>query len=395
MASPAAQGVGAISIVGGIAGAAFGVIRSLPKRIYNGLHRLLVVEIEIREPDMFYYWINKWFYENTRLAKSNRLQLVTNMNYDGYYPDYLSETRDHQLIPGNGKSYFFFNKRPFLVEKFKEDSKQQKVTHYYYLSTFRWWRKHFDEIINAVKIINKETKDELEVFASYDSDGDWNMGVKKRKKSIDSVILNKEIKQNIINDLRNFINSRDQYEQFGINWNRGYMLYGVPGSGKTSLIIALASEMGYDVCLINLSKPGMTDEVLGDLFRKRPKNCFIVIEDIDCSFVGRERHPNNKSEVSFNGLLNCINGIASVEGTILFITTNKIEVMDDALIRTGRIDYQLEFDYATREQMEMIYNRFFPDAKQDDVEKFCLHFKDKQVSMSDVQEEVIALWKSK
>lgn len=92
----------------------------------------------------------------------------------------------------------------------------------------------------------------------------------------------------------------------------------------------------------------------------------IVLEDIDAIFVERgvsEEARKNDSRVSFSGLLNAIDGVASQEGRIFFMTTNHIEKLDPALIRPGRCDVKLELKRASKQQMERMFLRFYPNEE--------------------------------
>ena len=66
------------------------------------------------------------------------------------------------------------------------------------------------------------------------------------------------------------------------------MLYGPPGSGKTSFITALAASIDHDIAVLNLSDRGLTDDRLNALFAKAPLNSIILLEDIDAAFRNRD-----------------------------------------------------------------------------------------------------------
>jgi chaperone BCS1 len=73
----------------------------------------------------------------------------------------------------------------------------------------------------------------------------------------------------------------------GIPYRRGYLLHGPPGSGKSSFIQALAGSLSYDICLLNLSERGLTDDKLNYLMSNAPERSFILIEDVDAAFNKR------------------------------------------------------------------------------------------------------------
>ena len=75
--------------------------------------------------------------------------------------------------------------------------------------------------------------------------------------------------------------------RIGIPYRRGYLLHGPPGSGKSSFIQALAGSLSYDICLLNLSERGLTDDKLNYLMSNAPERSFILIEDVDAAFNKR------------------------------------------------------------------------------------------------------------
>ena len=83
------------------------------------------------------------------------------------------------------------------------------------------------------------------------------------------------IREEIIEDMKIFTKSRDHYANLGIPFRRGYLFFGSPGSGKTSLINALASELKYSISLINMSDKLMDDSRFLHLMNKAPPNTII------------------------------------------------------------------------------------------------------------------------
>ncbi len=136
------------------------------------------------------------------------------------------------------------------------------------------------------------------------------------------------------------------------------MLYGPPGSGKSSTIKAIAGHFKKDLYILDLSDKDLTDPVLLALVSNVPNKGILLIEDIDAAFVARDSEASKG--ISFSGLLNALDGVASKDGRITFMTTNHIEKLDPALIRPGRVDLQIKIDNASNEQCKEIYLRFFP-----------------------------------
>jgi chaperone BCS1 len=79
----------------------------------------------------------------------------------------------------------------------------------------------------------------------------------------------------------------------------------------------------------------------------------LLLEDVDAAFVGRSAADGtaSSSRITFSGLLNAIDGVAAQEGRVLFMTTNHVEKLSEALVRPGRVDVRLEFKLADRQQV--------------------------------------------
>jgi DNA polymerase III delta prime subunit len=192
----------------------------------------------------------------------------------------------------------------------------------------------------------------------------WDEECKVNKRPMQSVVLPQATKDRLINDVTKFLSPKckDFYLRNGIPYRRSYLFYGTPGTGKTSLVQALAAHFGRNVCFLLPTHPEMTDDSLRAAINRIPENSIVVFEDIDALF-GKDRSNQIKnSSLTFSGLLNALDGIGSTNGQIFVLTTNLRENLDHALIRNGRVDMHFEFGYATGEQMELMWSNFYPDA---------------------------------
>ena len=89
---------------------------------------------------------------------------------------------------------------------------------------------------------------------------------------------------------------RSWYVERGIPYRRGYLLHGPPGSGKTSFITALAGELGFDICVLNLGEAGLTDDRLSHALSNMPPRSFALLEDVDAAFVQRDAADTSQVE---------------------------------------------------------------------------------------------------
>jgi len=252
--------------------------------------------------------------------------------------------------------------------------------HYKTVTMTTWFfKKRLHHLLESACVAWGEYCDSEEKSSIYTSSGNrgWCYVGRVPNRSISSVI-GPEV-NDVATDLREFLDSRNWYEDRGIPYKRGYLLYGPPGNGKTSLCKALASEMGLDLCILNLAD--LTDDNASEMMANLPdigrQNSpkLLVAEDIDSFVDGRKV---KKKTLSFSTLLNMFDGVASQEGTVLILTTNLIESLDPALIRPGRIDLRVEVKNPEPQGIQQYIELFY--GKPVD------HIEFSGVSMSQVQE---------
>lgn len=223
-----------------------------------------------------------------------------------------------------------------------------------------------------------EIDDDPETFTIFSNDESyWERISTREKRDLKSIYLPKKQKKSIDNDLSGFLKqeTKFRYSRAGIPYKRIYLLEGIPGGGKTSLITALASKHDHDVAILSLD-PKMTDMKLCNAIKNLPKKCFLVIEDIDGLFVERKTGDNNKNCITIAGLLNSLDGIMTKQGLIAFITTNFKSNLDSALIRPGRVDYIMKFEPIKLPQVKEMYKVFMEqNFEEDKMNKFVDEFR--------------------
>jgi len=190
----------------------------------------------------------------------------------------------------------------------------------------------------------------------------WNTRVICTARPLHTVVLDQEVKDRLLEDMQEFLgpDARSWYKEHGIPYKRGYLFYGVPGTGKTSLIQALAAHFEHNLCYVHLTHPRLTDESLRAAINEAPNKSILVLEDVDAVF-GKDREKFIKdSPLSFSGLLNALDGVGKADGQVFILTTNHRERLNPALIRNGRADVHIEFAHASDEQITLMFARFYP-----------------------------------
>ena len=180
---------------------------------------------------------------------------------------------------------------------------------------------------------------------------------------LSTVITENGIKDALISDIKQFLGSESWYYDKGIPYRRGILLHGPPGCGKTSLITAIAGELRLPLVFVQLSNHDASS--LLEVLSEAPRDSIVLLEDIDCAL----RNSSGSSEalmmrmgrapLTLSGLLNAIDGVGAQEGRLLFMTTNYIDRLDEALIRPGRVDEKYYLGKASREGGGQLFDQFF------------------------------------
>ena len=193
----------------------------------------------------------------------------------------------------------------------------------------------------------------------------WSLLCKAPKRPIETLYLKEGQKQELLSMVEEFFSpeTRSLYLSFGMPYKHVVLLYGVPGSGKTSTISSIASYFSCDIYTIPITKQltdyGMID-ALSEINDREDKKKIIVLEDIDCIFDTSRKEGDEHNMVTLQSILNCLDGHMCVEGTLLFMTANNPEKMDYAMLRSCRVDYKLELGYADEYQTKSIFETFLP-----------------------------------
>lgn len=171
-----------------------------------------------------------------------------------------------------------------------------------------------------------------------------------------------EVKEDVQNAV-NFLKDPKKYLERGARMPKGMILYGDPGTGKTLIAKAIAGEAGVPFYSANGSDfiekyVGVGAQRVRHLFEEAKKNapCIVFIDEIDAIGGQRGNESNSESTQTINALLTQMDGFAEDSGVLVIATTNRLEMLDKALVRPGRFDMQVKvpIPYTAEERLEII-----------------------------------------
>lgn len=349
-----------------VLGSILAMLRTVPYKIYHWVKSRFLFTIEIPHGSPLFSAIILWLNEHPSNAKAKSLIAYVEKRYNEYSDGVEADEEISYTPEGNhflkyGNKWFWFNRNR---EKQANNGMFVGMYETINITTLGRRRGSIEKIIKEAHDLALERKRGKVIVHALNQYGTWEETSYRKPRPLASVIMPQDVIDATYNDLRKFQEAEDWYTNVGIPYRRGYLLYGPPGNGKTSLVFAIASELKHNLAIFNLSSITLTDQELIIAFGNVPKDCFVLIEDIDSAFNQREKM-NDGMRITFSGLLNALDGVASAEGRVLFMTTNHKEHLDPALIRPSRIDKQVFIDNAQPDEARRMYLKFFPGQEKE------------------------------
>ena len=224
----------------------------------------------------------------------------------------------------------------------------------------RWYQKQKN--IKAQSSLSKESfsLDENEPIEAIKSDVSFNDigGISDVKVELEEII--------------DFMKNPKRYKSFGARMPRGVLLVGPPGVGKTMIAKAVAHEAGVPFYYQSGASfvqiyVGMGAKRVHDLFSAAKKNApaIIFIDEIDAVGKKRDGQRNDEREATLNQLLTEMDGFENSSGIIVVAATNKIDVLDSALLRAGRFDRRIFVELPTKDERASILEKYLQKIPHD------------------------------
>lgn len=323
----------------------------------------------------------RWFQQSrwARWSRSLSLLPADGENLSYYAPNRRATYEGVVIGVGEGTHFFLYRGWPFWMHhsRIKEGGNQNRITYEVKITGFGRSRQRVLDLIEEFRY-----KPDGRKTGVYRWDrGGWSRNSDVVKRPLNTVVIDPDIKGEIVGNIERWMGARDWYEQRGLAYKLTCILRGAPGTGKTSLIKALAGHFGMNACLLNLA--GMTDASFEEALAEAPDNSFIVIEDFDSSTATKARRALKPREakamenaasngdesigelfnmgLTLSGILNALDGLLPLDGKVVFLTTNVYEALDPALVRKGRVDHTYEIGPLADAQVREYVGVMFPD----------------------------------
>ena len=149
--------------------------------------------------------------------------------------------------------------------------------------------------------------------------------------------------QLVRNDFESFFRREAWFREHGLPFRRGYLFYGPPGNGKTTVIKVMASHPAITPLTFDFGSECMNNESLSGFFEEAARNApsLLIFEDLDRAFVVKD---DQRPRITLQHFLNCLDGVGTQDGLIVVATANDPSMLDAAILkRPGRFDRVIPF----------------------------------------------------
>jgi chaperone BCS1 len=343
------------------------------------------MELTIYDYDPAYYQVWLWLSEQSHLDKARSFR-VTHKNRiaaESSFPSasggqvQTSHEAPWQLSPGPGVSALWLGWRPVFVSVREQQKEMGQPQRSIAFRCFTRSREPFNEILKAAHA--RCIQDEGVPVYFYRMGG-WYRARTRPGRAWSSIVVDPVVKDKLRAGVSKFFSRRKFCADRGIPWRSGALLFGPPGTGKTSIALGLATEFNCALYVCNLSDFS-SDTQLSEAMGSIEPYSILVMEDVDVAGQSKTRRPPLESRsgnsqaisptkqqtdgVTQIGLLNAIDGIPAPEGRYLLMTTNHKEVLDPALIRSGRVDIHAPIDKLDARLACQLYGVIWPETQED------------------------------
>ena len=294
----------------GLIGSSLVLLRKVPEILYKGILYQFTRGLMVTSRDEAFSDICLWIRKYVRQPKTFRV-----------------ERQEDHLQFGPGFGWHWFRDVSGVWVSFLRENKSENGQLFETI-TIRFWTRKLKPVEDLLAEIQR--RDELVVNHARQG---WFETVRRIGRPMKTVFL--PFKERILNDCREFFKSREWFAENGVPWRKAFLFHGPPRTGKTSLIHALATELGLPIYSINPC--GLKELEFAVCMNRIPVGALVLLEDIELG-----------QEVSLSTVLNTLDGLAAPVGVVIFATTNDLTVLPENLLDRFQM---VEFERVNPEQL--------------------------------------------
>lgn len=345
--------------------------RAIPQTIWQFIRRNTVSSMTFTRQGTYsmdlqnYAAFMQWFAE-TKWAKYDRNRRVT------------FDRDDPAFGPGLGFHWFIWEGRYFWFNVSRLNSSGTDIEkEEFTLYTFGRTTEPFERLVESFRI--KRNPDFVRIYSP--SDHGWTPSGRLRIANSETLILDPQVEKDLWEPLEWFIHNEEWYRNKGLAYKHTIILEGPPGTGKSSLVKAIARRYKRDLHQINLSEHGRR---LGDLLSKLQPGDMVCIEDFDDVKTLHRRaasDPTKRLEIAeaeqkeaamlmdcdipLSTFLNILQGVIELDDIIIVLSTNHLEKIDPAVYRPARVDKTIHVPFLKDAEIKRYINMMYDNPTYD------------------------------
>ncbi len=281
-------------------------------------------------------------------------QTILYKNEDTSVGDTKYITDKKFIIKLEKDTYAYINAGPSRYEKTNtENDRSENCPTYLYIYIFgKHMIKYAKELAYMLRNNTSEYLTNYKVSGSKKSSDDNSreqvafnvISSDLHTRPLDTLFFDDNVSSKITDHVDKFLSNETIYKDRSLLYKTGILLYGAPGTGKSSLVTAIATKYNYDLISIDMGTFATLDtNALVESINADNSKYVVLLEDIDAVVKSRTAKDADKEDKSIiNKLLQLLDSTSSPTNVIFVATTNYVEVLDEAITRDGRFDLKVE-----------------------------------------------------